>query len=789
MGRLTLKLLRDLRAALWQFLAITFVSGLGVAMYYGPMLSYERQKDSYQLSYRKLAFADVGITFRRAPVSTTATLARIPGVEAIEGRISEVAEVEQDNGRRPRVIGRLISVPANRDLRVNRLKLLSGRPLGTRGEREVLLETQFAAANGYRPGDRIYPRFGGRRVAFTVAGIVSSAEFIYPVLGSQFAMPMPGVFGAMFVPEKAIGPLLGLTGQINEVVALTAPGNAREVGEAMKLRLRAYGPDNPVLQADQPSNKLLQSDLEGNRAMLVIMPMLFLGSAALAVGLMLARWVQAQRGIVGFLRASGFSARAILVHYLMAGQVIGIAGGVVGVALGTMLAGWYGDAYDRLLQTPYHAQQSRVEILLTALALSQAACFFGALGPARQAANTLPADAMRGEIPPRPTGLLKLRLPLAVAMPVRSLMRRPWRTLGTASGVASAVVLMVISGAFSDSINSVLDGSLEDFRRYDVTVSFVPARSRTIVAAMARWPGVTRAEESLDIPARVTHGDLRKDTVLMGIAPDARLRSLRDPAGRSVRPAPGSLVFGDALAKKVGAEPGDLLHAAYPQNIVGRRAESVLRSGPRVHTYIGLPGYMDLTDLRRRFAARLQMPPDAVSGAVLSVAPGYLPAVRNRLHGTDGVALVLTYTEMKKQVDDLTAFGKTFIAMMFLMGAGMAFAVIYTVTDIVLWERTRELATLRTLGFGMGHITRLVSVENLLVAGFGALAAIYPALLVARFMLESVSSEGFSMTLVARPQTYLLAFVGALAVVPLAQWPGLRRIRRMDLAEAIRLRE
>ena len=54
-SRLTLKLLRDLRAALWQFIAITFVSGLGVAMYYGPMVSYERQKASYQLTYRKLS--------------------------------------------------------------------------------------------------------------------------------------------------------------------------------------------------------------------------------------------------------------------------------------------------------------------------------------------------------------------------------------------------------------------------------------------------------------------------------------------------------------------------------------------------------------------------------------------------------------------------------------------------------------------------------------------------------------------------------------------------------------
>src|SRR5436853_7213921 len=102
MSMLTLKLLRDLRAAFWQFVAITFVSGLGVAMYYGPMVSYERQKESYQLSYRKLDFADVGITVRRAPASAAAASARLPGVLAVEGRISDIVEVEQDQGRRAR---------------------------------------------------------------------------------------------------------------------------------------------------------------------------------------------------------------------------------------------------------------------------------------------------------------------------------------------------------------------------------------------------------------------------------------------------------------------------------------------------------------------------------------------------------------------------------------------------------------------------------------------------------------------------------------------------------------
>jgi putative ABC transport system permease protein len=348
---------------------------------------------------------------------------------------------------------------------------------------------------------------------------------------------------------------------------------------------------------------------------------------------------------------------------------------------------------------------------------------------------------------------------------------------------------MVIAGTFRDSMEVGIAESLDDYKRYDISVAFVPERSGNIVRQMGRWPGVRRAEPMLDIPARAYHNGLKKETVIMGITPDARLRQLRGSEGRPVLPLPGTVLFSEILAKRLQAEEGALLHLVYPQNTRERRADAYAHAGRPVKQLIGLPVYMRMDELRRKFARSLQMPPDAVTGAVLAVEPDYLNLVRDRLHRTDGVAMALTYREIKKQIDDLTAFGQTFIAIMFLLGAAMAFAVTYTVTDIVLWERTRELATLRTLGFGMGKVAGLVTIENLLMAGIGILIAVVPALRTAQFLLDASSTEGFSLQLTVLPRTYGMAVFGTLFVVLLAQWPGLRRIRRLDLAEAIRLRE
>ncbi len=789
LSRLTLKLLRDLAQARWQFVAITLVTALGVALYHGSMVSYETQKASYELSYDRLAFGDAWIPVRRAPRAVVAQIARTPGVVAVEGRAAEILEIEQDKPRRPKVMGRIISLPHGREPAVNRLRLLEGHDIGGQTRRELLLEVAFARANNYRPGDRIYPRFGGRRVTFRVAGIVSSPEFIYPVMGNVFTLPMPELFGAMFAREDVLGPMLGLSGQITEVCLRTRPGWAASAADAVRRRLKPYGAEEPILRAEQASNKLLQSDLEGNKPFLVIMPALFLGSAALAVGLMLARWVQAQRGIIGFLRASGFPARSIMLHYLGAGAAIGVVGGLVGIGLGHLLGLWFGTAYERIIRTPFTAPQNRPDLAVTAFGLAVASCLVGAWIPARAAARIVPAEAMRGMPASQPRALAAVRLPLFLAIAVRNMLRRPMRTLGTAAGVASAVSLMIISGTFRDSMMHAIAESLDDFRRYDITVAFVPERSANVVTAIRNWPGVRWAEGTLDIPVRAKHNGLAKDTVVMGFSADARLRVLRDMSGRHIVPGRGEALFSNVLAKRIATEPGDTIRVDYSQNIHGRSASAVLKVGPRLRLMVALPIYMEMEDLRRRFARRLQMPPDAVTGAVVAVAPGHERLVTERLHRTEGVGLALSRADITKQIDEVTAFANTFIAFMYLLGSAMAFAVVYTVTDIVLWERTRELATLRTLGYGMGSVLRLVTIENVLMGLLGAALAVYPAFLMARFMLEAANTEGFTMLMVTSPATYAMSIAGTLLAVLAAQWPGLRRIRRLDLADAIRSRE
>lgn len=783
-------LVRDLWRARWQFLAISLVASLGVGLFQGALVAQLNQAASYAETYRRTRFADVWVPLDGAPRGVLAQLATLPGVRELEGRLVLDLEVEQEAGRRPRVIGRMIGVPTDGPPRLNRARVVAGRQLAHPPRREVLLEGSFARRHGYRPGDRLYPVIGGRRTPFTVAGIVASPEYIYAVQSRQFLLPTPDTFGVLFLPATQLEALTGRAGEINEVTALTEPGAERAVGRAIFRRLESYGPQQPIPRAEQASNQLLQSDLEGNGPFLIAMPCLFLGSAALAVFLMLARWVQAQRPQIGFLRASGFGGGAFLLHYLQVGLAIGGAGGLLGLGMGYLLGVWISSVNAQFYFVPYRVDEPHLWVGLLAVALGLLGCAIGSLGPALQAARIPPAEAMQGARLSRAALLARLPLPLLVALPLRNLLRRPLRSLGTAASVACAVMMVVIGGIFRDSLLEVERVYLRDIQHYDLVAGFSRPTGEAVARHVAGWPGVLRAEPTLELPVLVSHGARSRETVAIGIPPDSRLRRLPALAGGGrIQPPPEALVFSDQLARNLQVGEGALLHLAFAQNRRHRRAATRLRTATIIRQPIGFPVYLALADLRRRLAAPLGLPPDAISGVLLQVDPSHEAALRERLARRDDVALVQSKHELERQILDLTRYTKTFVGIMLLFGAAMALAGTYTATDSVLWERTGELATLRTLGFGMGRLALLVSMENLLVAGAGAVGGVLAGAAAADALIHASQTEGFSLRTVMAPETAVTAVAGALLLTLVAQWPGLRRIRRLDLASVIRLRE
>jgi putative ABC transport system permease protein len=114
---------------------------------------------------------------------------------------------------------------------------------------------------------------------------------------------------------------------------------------------------------------------------------------------------------------------------------------------------------------------------------------------------------------------------------------------------------------------------------------------------------------------------------------------------------------------------------------------------------------------------------------------------------------------------------------------------VYNSARISLAERSRELASLRVLGYTRGEISYILLGE----LGLLTLAAIPPGFLIGNglcaYVARAVESDLFRIPVVIEPSTYSLA---AAVVISSAAFSGLivrRRLDHLDLVGVLKTRE
>ena len=281
MSLLTLKLIRDIRAAGWQFLAVTLVVLIGINFYQASWMSYKNIGASYELYYDQTRFGDFWITLSEAPDTIRERILQVPGVIAVQPRIVCDIELETPVRESKQVVGRIISMPDSGRTAVNDVMVVEGRYLGPPHKREVLLERSFAEFHKLKIGDYVHPVVEGDVTDFEIVGIAMSPEYMYAIQSKQYMMPTPSTFGVLWMRLNQVERLLGYTGTVNDVSVTTQEGKADSAMRHTHAMLRRYGAEKPVPRAEQPSNYMLELDLQGWQFMAVVFPFLFLFSAAL----------------------------------------------------------------------------------------------------------------------------------------------------------------------------------------------------------------------------------------------------------------------------------------------------------------------------------------------------------------------------------------------------------------------------------------------------------------------------------------------------------------------------
>lgn len=787
MKALTRKLVRDLAAMRGQALAIALVVAAGVAVFVamlGALDSLTASRDSF---YDQARFADVFVSVRRAPVGVAQRLAEIPGVSRVMTRV--IAEATLDlPGIEESITGRVVSIQPGREAPLNALYLRSGRAPEPGRDGEVLVSEAFASARGLAPGDRMTALLNGRRYELVITGVALSPEYVFQI-GSADSIPDDRRFGVLWMAEDPLAAALDMRGVTNDISIALSPGASEpEVIAAVDRVLQPYGCAGAFGRSLHASDRFVTDELRQLRTTAMFIPAIFLAVAAFLLNIVMARTVATERTQIATLKAFGYSSFRIAKHYLEQALVLAGVGAALGVALGAVLGrgmlGLY-TGYYRFPVMPLSLTRRTIGIALLA---TLGAAAIGAFAAVRRAAREVPAEAMKPEPPARFTrtwiedlGVTRLLSP-AGRMILRGMARRPARALLAIVGMAFAAAILVVGMFAGDAFALAMDIQFSAVQSEDATVSFVRALPASAEDDLAHMPGVLRVEPMRAVGATLRSGHRTWRTALVGVPIDGDLRRLVDRDRRVHALAPEGLVLGRTVADKLDVEAGDRVIV---EPLEGDRTPRPVFVSQVVDEVLGGSVMMEIGALQRFLGEERQ-----ITGALLVLDRREESVFHERVKRTPAIASVgmrrVAYQNLERMIDDNMGTMRVFEI---FFAAIIAFAIVYNNARIALAERSRELASLRVLGFSRGEVSRILLGELLV----STLVAIPLGFLLGYGMAAGVAAayatEMMRIPLVVSSATYATAALTVAVSAALSALIVRRKVDHLDLVGVLKTRD
>jgi putative ABC transport system permease protein len=786
MRALDRKFLRDTWHLSGQLLAVAAVVACGVATMLSMRANYDsllRSRDAY---YDRRHFAQVFAHLRRAPERVALRLRELPGVAAAEPRV--VADVTLDvPGLAEPASGRLVSISAADDAGLNAVHLRAGRLPAPDRPDEVVASEIFAEKNGLVTGDSVAAVINGRWRPLAIVGIGLSPEYIYE-LGPGQVFPDNRRFGVLWMQRDALGAAFDLTGAFNDVTLTLEPGtDVASVVSAVDRLLGPWGGSGAFPRDDQLSHELLTAELEQHRVTGGMIGYLFLAVAAFLLHLVLARVLATQRDQIGVLKAFGYRDATLALHYLVLALVPMLVGLVAGILMGTWLGRYFTALFARIYRFPVLEFVLMPRTVLIATLATVLAGFAATLQALHRVTRLPPAEAMRPEAPAtyRRGAVERIaitRLGTTARMVARSLARRPAKATLTVVGLGLACGLLVLGRFFGDTMDRMSEIEFHLVQRQDALVTFNENAPLRVRHELGRLPGVLGTELFHTVPVHLIKGPLERRTMLMGLSRTGELRQLVDVERHRVSLPVDGIAIDQRLATRLRVRAGDSLMVEVQE---GRRLARPVVVARVYRSVIGDMAYADTSVIHM-----LTGETPLASGAFLVTDPDVEATLAARLKALPHVAGVGFRRPLIESFEVTVAENMRVSNLMLTVFASViAIAIVYNGLRIALSERSRELASLRVLGFTERQVGAMLVGEFLLLTlvgiplgflvGYGFCTAIAVVFETDLYRIPLVVSRG---TYAYATGVMLVAFVATAATMA-------RRVGRLDLVAALKMRE
>lgn len=781
------KLLRELWKMRMQAIAIAMVIVSGVAVFVMSMSTYDSLYKTRADYYSNNHFAEVFATLKRAPLSLEQRIQLIPGVDKVETRVVSYVTVDIENYADP-VSAHLISIPNQGKSLLNQLHLTTGRYVDANKDNEIVVSDKFAQAHQLKLGDKINAIINGRNKKLTIVGTALSPEYIYQIApGAMF--PDYKSYGVMWMAQTPLSSAYDMHGAFNDVSLTLQKGvNAQEIIDRLDDLLADYGGIGAYARKDQLSNRFLSEELKSLNIMANLFPVIFFAVASFLLNVVINRLIALQREQISTLKAFGYSNLSVGLHYIKLVLMIVAVGVILGIFFGIWMGQGMSFLYMSIYSLPYLNYFLDPAVIAAAVIISFGVAVLGTLSAVRHAVKLTPAQGMRPETPTiyRPMLIEKLGWQEAFSQPsrmiIRQLERHPFKAALTTLGISFACGIMLLSGFQEGAINEMVDVQYNLSQREDFTAYYSEPTEAASINSLTSLPGVEYAEGFRQVRVKLVFEHRSYQTSISGVQSHSQLTKLLDKQLNEIQVPPEGVVLTDYLAKTLNIQPGQKLTI---QVLEGKRQRLQVPVVSTVQQYVGLNAYM-----QRDYLNRLLKEGNVISGANLKVDENERQSIYQALKNMPRIAGVV---EQKSAIEgfyetmDNTILFFSFIIM--LLAGSIAFGVVYNSLRIAFSERSRELASLRVLGFHKGEIAYILLGEQAILILIAIPLGFVVGYGLSAYMVSQFSSDLYRIPLVLETDVYAMSALVVLVSGLLSAILLWRNLAKLDMVAVLKSKE
>ncbi len=767
------KVLRDLRHNAVQFFSIYIMTLLSLFVQTGFESSNVGSAYSVAEYFAETNYKDLDIQGAYFTYKDIEMLENTPGVNAVDGIVRATGKITLDKER-------LLILGFIDGNDVSRMYLTEGTEYKP-GETGCWVEARFAEPMGIRPGDTLTMTSDNITLKEIVKGIVYCPEYLYYIPNDTYTEPEYGTHGFVIMdiseapaglkPDKLI---VDLTDVKNNGPLLTK--EEKKTMNAMREVLNQRM-DNPNIliktKIEDEDYQDYAGVLESGDAVSTVFPIVFLAVALLGILTTMTRLTENQRVQIGTLKALGFSDRKITWHYMSYSVIIALLGCISGTIIGpVVLGGYLNDLNDYYYQNPIQRLQLTGKTFLMCC-LTVALCVAVSYLSTRKILVENPARIL---LPPAPkfdsTGAMEKsrfwkNLKFASRWNIRDVRRNKLRTAVSIAGILVCSMLIFMSLGFYESLNGQSDWMYNEIFRGNNQIVFgddVPYGTvyefaneyqgqMTQVSSITLFTDKTESvrdmvvldDGNLFLPQteELEHIDIPENGVML----TSRLVDYFDiNVGESISwKLPGTNKVYEAPVVKI-------CRIATPQGIILSRSAWEEMGGDFTPNII---------------YTRMTVPAD-------------LKTKRPEVSSVSSKEMLIEMLQNSNEVSYTISY------ILAVMAIIMGIVVLYNLGVLSYIEKTREIATLKVLGFHSSSIRFILLQQSLMITAVGAILGIPFGVIMLGTLADMVMNIYFDMVVDPSLMPYLGAVLGTFMVSVLVNIFVSSKVKTIDMVEALK---